>query len=49
PAGHKLTDRDVALKSPSGGLPPYELDNILGKVLKESLNEDDYILHEKLT
>ena len=48
PAGHKLTEDDVALKSPSGGLPPYELENILGKTLSTSLEEDDYILYENL-
>ena len=48
PAGHKLTNRDVALKSPSGGLPPFELDNVIGKTLKAPLKEDAHILFENL-
>lgn len=48
PAGHRLTDGDVALKSPSGGLPPFELDNVIGKTLKSPLKEDEYILYENL-
>ncbi len=46
PAGHKLTEKDIALKSPAGGLPPYELENILGKSLKKELAEDDLITKE---
>lgn len=41
PAGHRLTAKDVAIKSPNDGLPPYELDNVIGKVLKQDLREDD--------
>jgi N-acetylneuraminate synthase/sialic acid synthase len=48
PAGHKLTVGDIAIKSPSGGLPPYELESILGKSLRVKLVKDDHILHEKL-
>ncbi len=48
PSGHKLTNKDVVLKSPSGGLPPFELDNILGKTLIQKLSEDDNILFENL-
>ena len=47
-SGHKLTENDISIKSPGGGLPPYELDNILGKTLKEALAEDDVILSENL-
>ena len=31
PAGHTLAPGDVAIKSPSGGLPPYHLDDVLGR------------------
>jgi len=48
PAGHKLTKKDVAIKSPSGGLPPFEYDNIIGKTLKSPLSEDAHILFENL-
>jgi sialic acid synthase len=48
PAGHVLTGADVAIKSPGDGLPPYELDTILGKTLKRPLAEDDDIMFEDL-
>ena len=41
PAGHKLTVSDIAIKSPGDGLPPYELDNVIGKTLKISMLEDE--------
>ena len=43
PGGHKLTLSDVAIKSPGDGLPPYELDNVIGRTLKISLLEDEDI------
>lgn len=46
PAGHVLTESDIAIKSPGDGLPPYELDAILGKTLKRSLAEDDNLQFE---
>lgn len=48
PAGHVLRETDVAIKSPGDGLPPYELDNVLGKTLKRPLVEDDDIMFEDL-
>lgn len=45
-AGQILTEADIAIKSPGGGLPPYELDNLIGKVLIKKLKEDDHILFE---
>ncbi|MBL8103121.1 MAG: N-acetylneuraminate synthase family protein [Anaerolineales bacterium] len=39
-AGHKLTREDVAIKSPSDGIPPYELDNVIGKTLAIDIDED---------
>lgn len=48
PRGHALTAADIAIKSPGGGLPPYEFDNILGKVLKRALVEDEDILFKDL-
>ena len=47
-AGHRLTEKDAAIKSPSGGLPPFERDRVLGRTLRRSLGEDDYILFENL-
>ncbi len=40
PAGHVLQDSDVAIKSPGDGLPPYELENVLGRTLVMPLEED---------
>ncbi len=41
PAGHVLRREDIALKSPAdGGLPPYELDSVIGRTLRHPLAED---------
>ena len=48
PAGHVLAPADVAIKSPSDGLPPYQLPAVLGLALKRALAEDDSILFEDL-
>lgn len=47
-AGHVLARSDIAIKSPSGGLQPFEFENILGKCLRVNLNEDDHVLYEHL-
>ena len=46
PAGHVLTQKDIAIKSPGDGLPPHELDNLVGKRLNRPLNEDAAIRFE---
>lgn len=43
PAGKKLTREDLTLKSPSDGLPPYELDNLIGRVLNRPITEEENI------
>ena len=48
PAGYLLTREDIAIKSPNDGLPPYELDRVIGKVTRRSLREDDNISLEDL-
>jgi len=48
PAGHLLTLNDVAIKSPNDGLPPYELEKILGKVIGRALKQDENISFEEL-
>lgn len=48
PVGCRLTQQDVVIKSPGGGLAPYELENVLGKVVKVPLLEDEKIVFEKL-
>lgn len=48
PAGHVLGRDDIRLKSPGDGLPPYELDNVLGSALLQPVNEDDEIAYQIL-
>lgn len=43
PAGQILRYEDIAIKSPNDGLPPYELDNVVGKVTLRALLEDEDI------
>jgi N-acetylneuraminate synthase/sialic acid synthase len=40
PAGHVLTEDDIACKSPGDGLPPYYLDVVLGRRLNSALAQD---------
>jgi sialic acid synthase len=43
--GHVLTSADVAIKSPAdGGLPPYELDRIVGMRLRRALRADENVV-----
>ena len=46
--GIVLREEDIALKSPGDGLPPYEMDNIIGKVLRKDLAEDENISYDIL-
>jgi N-acetylneuraminate synthase/sialic acid synthase len=48
PAGHVLTAEDVAFKSPGGGLAPYELNRVLGKMLRKPLEIDEDIIFDLL-
>jgi len=43
PSGHVLTADDIVMKSPGGGIPPYELDTVLGMVTTKALHEDDFL------
>ena len=46
-AGHVLAEGDLIAKSPAdGGLPPYELDGLLGRTLQRDLAEDETLLAE---
>ena len=49
PAGHVLGPDDVTIKSPGDGLPPYELDNILGRATVRPVAEDESFTFEILT
>ncbi|MGE0444013.1 MAG: N-acetylneuraminate synthase family protein [Vicinamibacterales bacterium] len=48
PAGHVLRAEDIVMKSPGGGIPPYELDTVLGRVTLKDLYEDDFLSFEVL-
>ena len=49
PAGHVLADGDLIAKSPAdGGLPPYELDALLGRTLARPLDADEDVTAEHL-
>ncbi len=49
PSGHILTPADLAIKSPGDGIPPYELDRVVGKMLIEPIATDEAIAWTKLT
>lgn len=48
PPGQVLTYKDIAIKSPNDGLPPYELERVIGKVTLRSLREDENISFDDL-
>lgn len=48
PKGHVLTDDDIAMKSPGGGLPPYEWANVVGMTLIQPMLEDEFFDLTKL-
>lgn len=48
PANHVIRREDVAIKSPSDGLQPYELDRVIGKVTRRALKEDENLSFEDL-
>ena len=48
PLGHTIRPEDVAIKSPGGGLPPYDIDKIIGRVTRQALREDQDITFEVL-
>lgn len=47
-AGHILTREDIAIKSPNDGLPPYELERVIGKMVHRALQEDENISFDNL-
>jgi sialic acid synthase len=49
PAGHVLARQDIAIKSPNDGLPPYALENVIGKVTRRALKEDESLSFDDLT
>jgi N-acetylneuraminate synthase/sialic acid synthase len=41
--------KDIVMKSPGGGIPPYELDKVIGRVTRKPLYEDDFLSFEVLS
>jgi N-acetylneuraminate synthase/sialic acid synthase len=48
PAGYTIRREDIALKSPGDGLPPYEIEKVVGRVTLQPLSEDDDITFDVL-
>ena len=49
PDGHVLSAADVVMKSPAGGIPPYELDRVLGLTTLKPLHADDFLTFDVLS
>ena len=49
PSGHVITAQDIVMKSPGGGIPPYELEAVLGLVTTKALHEDEFLSYEVLS
>jgi N-acetylneuraminate synthase/sialic acid synthase len=49
PAGHVLGADDIVMKSPGGGIPPYELDRVLGRRTLKALYQDDFLSYDVLS
>jgi N-acetylneuraminate synthase/sialic acid synthase len=47
--GHVLGPDDIVMKSPGGGIPPYELDEVIGRVTLRVLHQDDFLSFEVLS
>jgi sialic acid synthase len=48
PAGHVLTLEDIAAKSPGDGLPPYEVNKLVGRPLRQPVDEETALTFELL-
>ncbi len=46
--GTILEIKHLSFKCPSGGLPPYELQNLIGKTLTIDINDEDFITFDNL-
>ena len=49
PSGHVLSPRDVVMKSPGGGIPPYDIDKVIGRTTLKPLHEDDFLSFDVLS
>ena len=41
-----LTEADIVMKSPAGGIPPYDIDKVLGCTLTKALHADDFLSYD---
>jgi len=48
PAGHLLTTNDVMAKRPSGGIPPNQLSQVIGRRLKLAIEADEILSRDHL-
>jgi N-acetylneuraminate synthase/sialic acid synthase len=48
PAGQVLSADHITAKSPGDGLPPYEIDNLVGRVLRQPVDEETTLTFELL-
>jgi N-acetylneuraminate synthase/sialic acid synthase len=48
PAGHVLTEADLSIKCPGGGMPPYELENVVGRPILVDLDDEAPLAVEHL-
>jgi N-acetylneuraminate synthase/sialic acid synthase len=48
PAGHILTESDIAIKSPGNGLPPCEIDRLVARRLARDVALDENLTFELL-
>ena len=48
PAGHVLTAGDIVMKSPGGGIPPYDLQKVLGRATLKAIHADEFLSFEML-
>lgn len=48
PNGHVLAREDIAIKSPNDGLPPYEIEKVIGMATRRALKQDENILFQDL-
>jgi sialic acid synthase len=49
PSGHVIGANDIVMKSPAGGIPPYELNKVIGRVTLRPLVQDDFLTFEVLS
>jgi N-acetylneuraminate synthase/sialic acid synthase len=47
-AGQMIRREDIAIKSPGDGLPPYEIDKVIGRVTRTAMKVDEDITYETL-